>query len=87
MLHLEYNDKSHLIPPVGLTMVELDPNKNKLTRFKWPHAIGNKIKKDVVVFKHGKVEDFCGGKRQLTMSWRNRRLKTPLISLLHSTGY
>ena len=57
MPHLEYNDNGHLIPPVGLTMVELYPNKNESTIFKWSDAIGNKIKKDVVVFKHGKVKE------------------------------
>ena len=57
MPHLEYNKNGHLIPPVGLTMVELSPDKHKSIQFEWSNAIGNKIKKDVVVFKHDKVEE------------------------------
>ena len=75
MPHLEYDDNGHLIPPVGLTMVELELNKNKSNRFEWSNAISNKIKKDVVVFKHSKVrsKNFYNGKRQSIMLWRNKK--------------
>ena len=56
---LEYDANGAVIPPIVLESQELNPNdpKTEVIRFKWSDTIGNKIKKDVVVFKHGKVEE------------------------------
>ena len=78
MLHLEYSNNGHLIPPVGLTMIKLDPNKNKSTRFKWSNAIGNKRKKDVVVFKHSKVEELLRWKEAIDNVMEEQKVKSPV---------
>ena len=78
MLHLEYNNNAHLIPLAGLTMVKLDPDKNKSTRFKWSDAIGNKIKKDVVVFKHGKVKELLQWKEAINSVMEEQKVKNPI---------
>ena len=78
MPHLEYDDNGHLIPPVGLAMVELDPYKNESTRFEWSDAIGNKIKKDVMVFKHGKVKELLRWKEAINNVMEEQKVKNPI---------
>ena len=78
MPHLKYNNNGHLIPPVGLAMVELNPDKNKSTRFEWSNAIGNKIKKDVVVFKHGKVKELLHWKEAINNIMEEQKVKNPV---------
>ena len=75
MPHLKYNNNGHLIPPVGLAMVELNPDKNKSTRFEWSNAIGNKIKKDIVVFKHGKVKELLHWKEAIDKIMEEQKVK------------
>ena len=57
---LEYDANGYVVPPIGLDLLEQSPNDkaNEAVRFEWSDAVGNKVKKDVVVFKHGKVEEF-----------------------------
>lgn len=56
---IEYDNNYNLLPPIGLKYmkIDLDDEKPKTTRFKWNDAIGNKIKKNMVVFKKGSMEE------------------------------
>ena len=57
MLLLEYNSNKYPLPSVGLTIVKLSIEKHKSTFFDWSDAIGDRVKENVVVFKHSKVKD------------------------------
>ena len=64
---LENDTNGYLKPPIGLEVKELEANdkNNETTRFEWNDAVGNKVKKDVVVFKHGAVEEFLKWKESI----------------------
>ena len=58
MPQLAYDDNGCLLPPIGLQTDNDDDKKDKVetTRFEWSDLVGNKIKKDVPVFRKGTVE-------------------------------
>ena len=54
---LEYDETGQLKPPIGLQSPNEPADNREKTRFEWNDAVGNKVKKDIIVFKHGTVEE------------------------------
>ena len=67
MPHLEYNDNGHLIPPVGLTMVELDPNKNNPPDSNGSMQLATRSRKMLSFSNTARWKNFYNGRRQLIM--------------------